>query len=160
MIENVSQMIEFIQGQKRSEKKVSLDRMRKICSFYGSPQNDLKYIHVGGTNGKGSIVSYIKNILINSGYHVGTYVSPYVICFNERISFDGEYIKDEEILSIGNQIIEKYDLFDLEGIAHPTFFEFVTLMAFMYFESKLSVRYMICKYLLPVCGKIWTHLKE
>lgn len=143
MIENVSQMIEFIQGQKRSEKKVSLDRMRKICSFYGSPQNDLKYIHVGGTNGKGSIVSYIKNILINSGYHVGTYVSPYVICFNERISFDGEYIKDEEILSIGNQIIEKYDLFDLEGIAHPTFFEFVTLMAFLYFKSKKNLDFVV-----------------
>ena len=64
MIKNISEMIEFIQNQKRTEKKVSLDRMRKICSFYGNPHEKLKYIHVGGTNGKGSIVSYLRDIFI------------------------------------------------------------------------------------------------
>lgn len=143
MIKNISEMIEFIQNQKRTEKKVSLDRMRKICSFYGNPHEKLKYIHVGGTNGKGSIVSFVKNILLDSGYHVGAYVSPYVICFNERISYDGEYIKDEDILKIGNQILEKYPLFDEENMPYPTFFEFVTLMAFMYFESKKDLDFVV-----------------
>lgn len=135
MITDIKEMIAFIQSQKRSSKKVSLDRFKTICKVYGSPEMGQKYIHVGGTNGKGSVVSYLKNILREAGFTVGSYVSPYVICFNERIQYNGEYISDSDVLEIGNFIISKYDELDKLEIAHPTFFEFVTLMAFLYFQK-------------------------
>ncbi|HOH62000.1 MAG TPA: bifunctional folylpolyglutamate synthase/dihydrofolate synthase, partial [Bacilli bacterium] len=65
--------------------KTSLQKMISLCDVFGSPQNKIKYVHVGGTNGKGSTVSFIKTVLMKAGYQVGTYVSPYVISFNERI---------------------------------------------------------------------------
>ena len=135
MIENIKEMIDFIQSQKRTVKKVSLDRFRSMCKVFGSPEIGQKYIHVGGTNGKGSVVSFIKNILIEQGYKVGSYVSPYVVCFNERIQLNGEYIPDNDVIEIGNMIIEKYDELESIGLTHPTFFEFVTLMAFLYFKK-------------------------
>ena len=134
-INNISEMVDYIQTRKRTEKKVSLDRMKAFCSICGNPQVGIKYIHVGGTNGKGSVVSFLKNILLKQGFHVGAYISPYVVCFNERISFDGKYISDEEILYFGNLIISKQEDFNRANLPQPTFFEFVTLMAFLYFKS-------------------------
>ena len=136
MINDINEMISFIQGLKRSEKKVSLDRFRAISEVYGSPHLGFKYIHVGGTNGKGSVVSYLKNILIDAGYRVGSYVSPYVICFNERISLNDNYISNEDILEIGNYIIDKFPLLNQKNLRQPTFFEFVTLLAFLYFKKQ------------------------
>lgn len=136
MINDINEMISFIQGQKRSEKKNSLDRFLKILEIYGSPHLGKKYIHVGGTNGKGSVVTYIKNILMEKGYNVATFTSPYVICFNERIQYNDTFILDNEIIEIGNFIISKYDELDQLNLSHPTFFEFVTLMAFLYFQKK------------------------
>ena len=136
-------MIDYIQTRKRTEKKVSLDRMKKFCSICGNPQLKIKYIHVGGTNGKGSVVSFLKNILLRQGFHVGAYVSPYVVCFNERISYDGKYISDEDILRFGNLIISKQEEFERNNLPQPTFFEFVTLMAFLYFQSKKELDYVI-----------------
>ena len=136
MINDINEMISFIQGQKRSEKKNSLDRFLKILEIYGSPHLGKKYIHVGGTNGKGSVVTYIKNILMEKGYNVATFTSPYVICFNERIQYNGIFIPDNEVIEIGNFIISKYDELDQLNLSHPTFFEFVTLMAFLYFQKK------------------------
>lgn len=142
-INNISEMIDYIQTRKRTEKKVSLDRMKAFCSICDNPQVGIKYIHVGGTNGKGSVVSFLKNILLKQGFHVGAYISPYVVCFNERISFDGKYISDEEILYFGNLIISKQEDFNRANLPQPTFFEFVTLMAFLYFKSKKDLDYVI-----------------
>ncbi len=88
-------------------------------------------------------MSFLKNILLKQGFHVGAYISPYVVCFNERISFDGKYISDEEILYFGNLIISKQENFNRANLPQPTFFEFVTLMAFLYFKSKKDLDYVI-----------------
>lgn len=135
MFSDVRELISWIESQKRIVPKTSLQKMISLCEVFGSPQNKIKYVHVGGTNGKGSTVSFIKTVLMQAGYQVGTYVSPYVISFNERIEFNDHYISDEDVLRIGNYIISKYDEIEQRGIVHPTFFEFITLMAFIYFSE-------------------------
>ena len=135
MFSDVKELISWIESQKRIVPKTSLQKMFSLCEVFGSPQNKIKYVHVGGTNGKGSTVSFIKTVLMQAGYNVGTYVSPYVISFNERIEYNDHYIDDEEVLRIGNYIISEYDEIERRGIVQPTFFEFITLMAFIYFSE-------------------------
>lgn len=135
--------INWVQVQKRFSKKVSLDKMKYYCEKLGNPENKFKSIHVTGTNGKGSTVAMLANILIHHGYHVGTFTSPYIKSFNERISFDMEAIPDDKMLEIANQIIENYPLFEKDGYEMPSFFEFITLMAFIYFASLKNLDYAI-----------------
>lgn len=139
MFNDIEKLIEWISSQKRLAPKVSLDKMRSLCEVYGNPQNNIKYIHVGGTNGKGSTVTFIKSILRNAGLNVGTYISPYVVKFNERISYNDDYITDEELIKISNYIISKYEVLEKLGILKPTFFEFVTLIAFIYFSQQKNI---------------------
>lgn len=132
MYTNVSELIDFIEHSKRQEKKTSLDKMFSLCSLFDNPQEDIPFIHIGGTNGKGSTVSYIKNILMKSGFNVGSFISPYVVCFNERINLNNDYISDDDLLRIGNMIIDKCLQ---NGYQIPAFFDFVTLIAFIYFKE-------------------------
>ncbi len=134
MFNNAQDLITWIEAQKRLTPKVSLERFNRICELYGRPEKDLKYIHIGGTNGKGSTVAFVKNILQEAGYNVATYISPYVLKFNERISYNCEFISDEKLLEIGNYIISKYPLLEANNLDPLSFFEFVTLAAFVYFS--------------------------
>src|SRR5690554_6835119 len=77
----------------------------------------------------------MRHILKESGYKVATYTSPYVVCFNERITFDGKYISDEDCLKYANIILSKYPQIEKEGYEFPSFFEFITLLAFLYFRD-------------------------
>ena len=134
MFNNVKDLIAWIEMQKRHSPKVSMEKMRKLSAVYGNPHEGIKYIHVGGTNGKGSTVSFVKGILRSAGFNVGSYVSPYVISFNERISYNDQFISDEDLLEIGNYLLSRYQLIEQLEIELPTFFEFVTLMAYVYFS--------------------------
>ena len=135
MFKDINEFILFVEAQKRNEKKTSLDRMKKIAEIYGNPQDGLRFIHITGTNGKGSVCSFIESILTTSGVNVGKFISPYIITFNERISYNKQYISDKDLLKYGNIIINKYNLLDELGISHPSFFEFVTLLSFLYFKD-------------------------
>ncbi|HOH18431.1 MAG TPA: bifunctional folylpolyglutamate synthase/dihydrofolate synthase, partial [Bacilli bacterium] len=134
MFNNVTDLITWIEAQKRHSPKVSMEKMRKLSAIYGNPHEGIKYIHVGGTNGKGSTVSFIKGILRAAGFNVGSYISPYVISFNERISYNDEFIADSDLLEIGNYLLAKYPMIEQQEIELPTFFEFVTLIAYVYFS--------------------------
>ncbi|MFA6627503.1 MAG: folylpolyglutamate synthase/dihydrofolate synthase family protein [Bacilli bacterium] len=136
MFTEVKDLIAFIETQRRNEKKESLDYMFSLCEIFGNPQTKSKFIHIGGTNGKGSTVTYVKSVLLAQGYHVGTYTSPYIVCFNERITLNDEYITDADILYYGNYILSYYPVLDALPIRHPSFFEFVTLLAFLYFADQ------------------------
>jgi len=136
MFKTAEELVSWIEKQRRLTPKTSLDRFKTVCALFGNPQEGRKYIHVGGTNGKGSTVSFIKNALREAGYNVGVFTSPYVLAFNERISLNGEFIPDSELLEIGNHILSKYSLLEDAGIEPLSFFEFVTLIAFLYFSKK------------------------
>ncbi len=130
-----SSCVTWIESQKRFNPKVSLNNMKYFCSLLNNPEQKFTSIHVTGTNGKGSVVSYLKNILIDAGLNIGTFTSPYIIKFNERISFNGNMITDEEVVELAKRVYDIYDSID-ENHPKPSFFEFTTLMSFVYFSEK------------------------
>ena len=94
---NVNDAINFIHSLERFGTKLGLKTTAELLSRIGNPHKKLKFIHVAGTNGKGSTSSYIANILMAKGYKTGMYISPFVNKFNERIQINGQFISDEEL---------------------------------------------------------------
>lgn len=135
--------ISWVEKQRRFSKKVSLDKMKYYCQLFDNPQDKFKSIHVTGTNGKGSIVAFITSIMRTAGLNVATYTSPYITYFNERIEYNGEFISDEDLLKYANRIIEKYEIITSSNYELPSFFEFITLLAFLYFSEIKKLDYAI-----------------
>lgn len=114
--------------------KPGLDNIRKLCDFFGNPQDKIKTIHIGGTNGKGSTSNMLASVLQESGYKVGLYNSPHLIDFTERIKVDGNNCDKDFVYDF----IQK--LKHLPSGIRPSFFEFTTIMAFEYFyQQKVDV---------------------
>ena len=84
---------------------LGLDRMEELLRRLGNPQDDLKVIHVAGTNGKGSVSKYLEEGLSACGYKMGLYTSPYIETFNERIRYDGADISDEDLEKRGGDAL-------------------------------------------------------
>ena len=110
----------------------SVEKMNKIMKELDNPQNKLKCIHVAGTNGKGSVVEMLNNILVKNGLKVGKFISPHLICYNERISINNKNISNEEIKEI---YIKIKPIIEKEKI-EISFFEFFTIVAFIYFYEQ------------------------
>lgn len=110
--------------------KPGLENITKLCNLFGNPQEKLKMIHIGGTNGKGSTSNMLASVLQEAGYKVGLYNSPHLIDFTERIKINGENCDKEFVY----QFIQK--LRNLPQEITPSFFEFTTVMAFEYFYRK------------------------
>ena len=110
--------------------KPGLDNITKLCAFFGNPQDKIKTIHIGGTNGKGSTSNMLASVLQESGYKVGIYNSPHLIDFTERIKVNGENCDKEFVYNF----IQK--LKKLPADIRPSFFEFTTIMAFEYFAQQ------------------------
>lgn len=115
---------------------LGLERVSGLMEKLGNPQDELKIIHVAGTNGKGSTCRYMYEVLEESGYKVGLYTSPFLEIFNERIEFDRKYISDEELDFYSSKVIEKANELVAEGKNSPTEFDVVTAIAFLYFKEK------------------------
>ncbi|MDR7856489.1 folylpolyglutamate synthase/dihydrofolate synthase family protein [Tissierella sp.] len=128
--------LEYINDKDKFGSRLGLDSIGKLMSLLGNPQDDLKYIHIGGTNGKGSTSSYLAHTLEAAGYKVGLFTSPYIERFNERIQINDEDIPDETLGRITSLIKEKANIMVAEGLEHPTTFEIVTAIAFMYFKEE------------------------
>ncbi|MCI3938742.1 bifunctional folylpolyglutamate synthase/dihydrofolate synthase [Chryseobacterium aahli] len=110
--------------------KPGLDNITKLCDFFGNPQEKIKCIHIGGTNGKGSTSNMLASVLQDSGYKIGLYNSPHLIDFTERIKINGENCDKEFVF----HFIQKLKTLPEDII--PSFFEFTTIMAFEYFYQK------------------------
>lgn len=135
--------IEWVQSQKRFSKKTNLDNMKYFCKLLCNPESSFKAIHVTGTNGKGSTVAMLTSFLMAKGYNVGTFTSPYIECFNERIAFNTKPIDDDDLLKMANRVIEIYPILEENNFPKPTFFEFITLCAFCYFKSLNNLDYAV-----------------
>lgn len=109
-----------------------LDRMRRLLHHLGNPHQQVKFVHVAGTVGKGSTVAMIASILQGCGYAVGMYTSPHVTDIRERISINGQCIGRTEFTELSKQVAIAADKLDFE----PTFFELITAMAFKYFAEE------------------------
>ncbi|SEF71610.1 dihydrofolate synthase / folylpolyglutamate synthase [Caloramator fervidus] len=125
--------LEFIENMGKFSINLGLDRIKRICNLMGDPQNDLKVIHIAGTNGKGSTTTFISSILKSQGYRVGIYTSPYIERFTERIKINDEEIKEKEVAEYLEYLIPIIDKVIKEGHEKPTEFEIITAMAFKYF---------------------------
>lgn len=132
---DATSLISWIEKQRRFSPKTSLDKMKYLCQLFGNPENKFVSIHITGTNGKGSTVAYLRSILKEAGLNVATFTSPYVTIFNERIQYNENYISNDDLIKYSNMIIDKYDTIINDGYELPSFFEFITLLAFIYFSN-------------------------
>lgn len=124
---------EYFEGFYRGKKNPSLKAMKFFINKYNDFEKQMKFIHIAGTNGKGSCTEMISNILVSQGYKVGKFISPHLIKFNERICINGKDISDEELLELIeelNPMIEEYNKTQHDRI---TFFELQTIMMLLYF---------------------------
>ncbi len=120
--------------------KPGLERMNYMLEQLGHPERRLKTVHVAGTNGKGSTVSFMRHILQEAGYVVGTFTSPYIESFNERISVDGEPISDEDFVELVKKVKPIVETCEATEYGAPTEFEVLTVIALEYF-AKVAVPY-------------------
>ena len=111
--------------------KPGLERISALCEGLGNPQKSLRFIHVAGTNGKGSFCAMLASILKDAGYTTGLYTSPYIKTFNERMSINGENISDDELVRLTERIRPIADAMEDK----PTEFELITALAFDYFKA-------------------------
>ena len=114
---------------------LGLDTIRGLLRELGNPQDDLKFIHIAGTNGKGSVLAYTSTILSEAGYRVGRYVSPTVVSYLERIQTDGEWIPEEKFAQLTEKVRDAIARMEAAGEHSPTVFEAETAIAFLYFRE-------------------------
>lgn len=143
MIHTYDEAVSWIHSRLRLGIKPGLKRMEWILERLNNPERNIKAIHVAGTNGKGSTVCYLRNILQEAGYSVGTFTSPYIEVFNERISVDGTPITDEEIIQLVNVILPLANEIEETELGPLSEFEAITAMAFYYFGTKSEIDYVI-----------------
>lgn len=123
-----------------------LDSIRELCRRLGNPQEELSFVHIAGTNGKGSVLAYLSAVLKTAGYRTGSYSSPGVLSYRERISINGQPILAREFAEIMTRIRNISDAMAGEGLAHPTVFEMETAAAFLYFQERA------CDLVILECG--------
>lgn len=115
---------------------LDLTNIKELMKRLGNPQDQLKYIHVAGTNGKGSVIAYLYTTLMKAGYHVGRYISPSVYSYREKIETEGKPISREEFAEQTTRVAAVIEEMTAEGLAHPTPFEIETAVAFLFFAEE------------------------
>lgn len=129
---NYTEALKYIHGISWTFCKPGLERIGELCERLGHPERGLKFVHVAGTNGKGSFCSMLDSILRAAGYKVGLYTSPYIKVFNERMRVDGKNIENERLAQITERVRPI-----AEGMTDkPTEFELITAIAFQYFYEE------------------------
>ena len=136
MLSNVNEAIQWIEKQVKFKPKTDLERMRNAYRMLDIHLDDVKKIHVAGTNGKGSVCSYLTHILMKAGLKVGTYTSPYLLKFNERIRYQFKEIGDDELLELILTIYKFNETYEKTYHEFLSFFELLTLMSLIYFSNK------------------------
>ena len=130
-----AQAIEYIHSREKFGSVLGLERISALCERLGNPQDKLRFVHVAGTNGKGSTSTMISQTLIDAGYNTGLFTSPFVIDFRERIQLNGSMISPDDLAVCTGEVKNQVDLLEKEGIV-PTEFEILTAVAFLYYYKK------------------------
>ncbi len=129
---NIDQAIHYIHSLYRPGNKPGLHREQALLKLLGNPEKELKFIHIAGTNGKGSTAAMTASILCKAGYKAGLFTSPYIYRFHERIQMDGKQIEDEKLLPLILKVKALADTME----EPPTEFEFVTALAMEYYRQE------------------------
>lgn len=134
-VETEEEAINWINSLKNFGIKPGLQRMKWMLEQFGNPEQKIKFIHVAGTNGKGSTVSFLKNVLVESNYRVGTFTSPYLINFTERVQVNGVDISCDDLVQLVNKVIPIVEMTQNLECGYATEFEVITLIAILYFAE-------------------------
>lgn len=133
---NYSEAIEYISTVETLGIRLGIDCTKNLLARLGNPQNSIKILHIAGTNGKGSVSCFLTNILIAAGYQVGTFNSPAVFEYNEKILFNNTPITNDDVAKYITAVAEERDKMKFEGLELPTAFELEFAAALLYFKDK------------------------
>ena len=127
---------EYLNSTPVFAKKSSLENIREYLERFGHPERGMKIVHVAGTNGKGSVCAQIASCLREAGFSTGLFISPHLEVIRERMSIDGEMIREEEFLTLFERV--KQECLDAgeEGLPHLLYFEMLFMMAVLWFSKK------------------------
>lgn len=128
--------VDYILSVPLFAKKLGTDNLNRILDIMGHPEQSSPVIHVAGTNGKGSTCLFLASILEQEGFKVGLFTSPHLLKINERIRIGKTLISDSELIEVFEITMQAIERAKKEGIAHPSFFEFVFLVAAVYFKRQ------------------------
>lgn len=131
---NYQQSLDYIHSLSRHGWVLGLNRVSRLLARVGNPQNKGKFLHIAGTNGKGSLVQLSGNLLMQAGYKVGKYTSPYVLEFRERFTVNDEMISETDLAAWTTRLKPMVDKLEGEGVL-ITEFEFITVLAFCWFAQ-------------------------
>lgn len=127
--------LDWLHGLLRFGQRPGLERMQWVLEQLGHPERRIPFIHVAGTNGKGSTCAFLTQMLMEAGYSVGTFTSPYLLDFRERIRYNGSMISEADLLSLVNEVKVLSERCEQEtDFGLPTEFEVITLIAILYFS--------------------------
>lgn len=129
---NIQQALDYMLTPGGPKTRLGLERITELMKKLGDPQKQLRFIHVAGTNGKGSTCAMLASILTKAGYTTGLYTSPHLFRVNERMNINGVDISDEELIELAERVKPVTDGMEDE----PTEFERITAMAFLYFQQR------------------------
>lgn len=133
---NYIEALKYIESTAKFGSNLGLTRTEKILEFLEYPHKELKAIHIAGTNGKGSTSAMINQILIEAGYKVGMYTSPYLEEFEERIQINNVNIPKDDLSEVVTKVSKAVSKVINLGFDHPTEFEIITCAMFLYFKLK------------------------
>lgn len=143
---NYNQAVEYMTSMEKFGMKLGLDTIKILLKRLGNPQKPLKIIHIAGTNGKGSTSCFLTNILLASGYSVGTFNSPSVFKYNERFLLNGESICDDDLADLISEVKDERDKMRQEGLDLPSAFELEFAAAALLFNRRH------CDFVILECG--------
>ncbi len=143
---NYKEARSYIDEAQRFGGEISLVTITEFLGELGNPQDDLKFIHIAGTNGKGSVGAYLGSVLKEAGYQVGRFVSPTLYEYRERIQINGEYITEEDFAWAMEQMLPALEERKKQGKSLPSPFEIETALSFLYYRKKR------CDLVLLECG--------
>ena len=133
---NYREAMQYVDELRPLGSVMGLETMRRLCAILGNPQDQLKFVHIAGTNGKGSVLAYISTVMQEAGYRVGRYISPTVKDYRERFQVNGREITQSGLCKYLEPVKAAAEQMAAEGLAHPTLFEVETAVAFLYFLDK------------------------
>ena len=132
---NITQAQKYICDIQKFAKKNTVEHTKKYMELLGNPCKDAKIIHVAGTNGKGSVCNYLRMLLQEHGYHTAMFVSPHLMDMRERMLLDGEMVSSGQFMDAFERVRAVAERAQDMGLHHPTFFEFLFLMAMLIFDE-------------------------
>ncbi len=131
-----NEAMDYINSVSKKGSVLGIDTTRELLARVGNPQDKLKFVHIAGTNGKGSVLAFVSNVLASAGFRTGRYISPVIYCYNEKIQINGENISNEAVAALVEVVKAAAEAMVLDGFEQPTVFEIETVMSFLYFLNE------------------------